>query len=52
MPSGTYCDIISGSLVDGQCTGKTLVVENGQVNIQINSGDSEACIATHVNAKL
>ncbi|KRT80828.1 hypothetical protein AMK59_6017, partial [Oryctes borbonicus] len=26
LPSGTYCDVISGSLENGSCTGKTVTV--------------------------
>ncbi|XP_076259627.1 alpha-amylase-like [Rhynchophorus ferrugineus] len=52
LPDGTYCDVISGSYVDGQCTGKTLTVSGGSVYVELSSGDDEAAVAIHVNAKL
>ena len=27
LPSGTYCDVITGRIIDGKCTGKTVIVE-------------------------
>ena len=50
LPAGTYCDVMSGALVDGQCTGGTVdVAEDGTVNTTIgpNSG-----VALHTGAKL
>jgi alpha-amylase len=52
LPDGTYCDVISGSYENGSCTGKTVTVSGGQANVQLSSGDSEAAVAIHVNAKL
>ncbi|CAG9766805.1 unnamed protein product [Ceutorhynchus assimilis] len=52
LPDGTYCDVISGSYENGSCSGKTVNVNGGQAYIQISSGDSEAAVAIHVNAKL
>ncbi|XP_030755758.1 alpha-amylase-like [Sitophilus oryzae] len=52
LPDGSYCDVISGSLSSGSCTGKTLTVSGGNVNVQLSSGDEEAAVAIHVNAKL
>nr|AKN63428.1 alpha amylase [Cosmopolites sordidus] len=52
LPDGTYCDIISGSYEDGQCTGKTLTISGGEVNVQLGADESEAAVAIHVNAKL
>lgn len=52
LPDGTYCDIISGSYINGSCSGKTVSVNGGQAYVQIASGDYEAVVAIHVNAKL
>ncbi|KAF7281565.1 hypothetical protein GWI33_004533 [Rhynchophorus ferrugineus] len=52
LPDGSYCDVISGSYVDGACTGKTLTVSGGQVYVQLGADETEAAVAIHVNAKL
>lgn len=52
LPSGTYCDVISGNVVNGRCTGKTIQVGgNGKANFQINGADQDPMIAIHINAK-
>nr|AAN77138.1 alfa-amylase [Anthonomus grandis] len=51
LPDGTYCDVISGSLSNGSCTGKTVTVSGGSAYISISSGDTNAAVAIHVNAK-
>lgn len=36
LPTGTYCDIITGQRVDGKCTGTTIDVDdNGEAKIII-----------------
>lgn len=52
LPDGSYCDVISGSLVDGKCTGKTVTVSGGKAHIEIAISESETAVAIHVNAKL
>ena len=50
LPAGTYCDVMSGELVDGACTGGTVEVgEDGGFTTTVapNSG-----VALHVGAKL
>lgn len=50
LPAGTYCDVMSGDLADGQCTGGTVRVgEDGKFHAAVpaNSG-----VAVHVGAKL
>lgn len=50
LPAGTYCDVMSGELVDGACTGGTVEVgEDGTFTTTVapNSG-----VALHVGAKL
>ncbi|XP_029669332.1 alpha-amylase 2-like isoform X1 [Formica exsecta] len=53
LPAGTYCDVITGDVVDGKCTGKSVVVEDdGRANIEILSNESEGVLALHIQAKL
>nr|A0A096XJN4.1 RecName: Full=Alpha-amylase; AltName: Full=1,4-alpha-D-glucan glucanohydrolase; AltName: Full=AmyHha; Flags: Precursor [Hypothenemus hampei]AHY03307.1 alpha-amylase [Hypothenemus hampei] len=52
LPDGTYCDVISGSLSNGSCTGKSITVSGGKAHISIASDDREAAVAIHANAKL
>ncbi|XP_039753161.1 alpha-amylase 2-like [Pararge aegeria] len=48
LPSGTYCDVISGSKVNNRCTGKTINVgSNGRANIVIGPGDYDMFLAIH-----
>ncbi len=50
MPAGTYCDVISGNLVNGKCTGLEIQVsESGTIDTPI---PAETAIAIHKNAKL
>lgn len=36
LPTGTYCDVITGEERDGQCTGGTIKVdENGEAMIRV-----------------
>jgi alpha-amylase len=52
MPSGTYCDIISGNIVEGNCTGLTVIVDkSGNANITISTaGDRVVAIHSLVSA--
>lgn len=51
LPSGVYCDAITGELVDGQCTGTRVVVdENGEANIQVPS--DIGVLAIHIGVKI
>ncbi|MDA3649225.1 alpha-amylase family protein [Saccharopolyspora indica] len=50
LPAGTYCDVMSGELVNGSCTGATVEVgADGSVTAAVapNSG-----LAVHVGAKV
>jgi alpha-amylase len=51
VPDGVYCDVISGDIVQGQCSGKTIKVENGRARIEIPS-DSDGVVAIHVGANI
>ncbi|ESO93547.1 hypothetical protein LOTGIDRAFT_178520 [Lottia gigantea] len=49
MPSGTYCDVISGSLVEGRCTGRTVQVDSGgNANIHVSNSWEDPMVAFHV----
>ncbi|XP_066583110.1 alpha-amylase A-like [Prorops nasuta] len=52
LPPGRYCDIISGNLVNGRCTGKEIIVNaDGTANVNIQRDETEGVIAIHVQAK-
>lgn len=50
VPDGVYCDIISGEVVQGQCSGNTVTVSGGKVNVELPS-DSDGVMAIHVGAQ-
>nr|AAG23133.1 alpha-amylase [Diabrotica virgifera virgifera] len=53
LPAGTYCDVISGSLENGSCTGKTVNVDgSGKAAISLSTNEDDGVVAIHVNAKL
>lgn len=53
LPAGTYCDVISGALESGSCTGKTVTVDDsGNAAISLSSNEDDGILAIHVNAKL
>nr|O97396.1 RecName: Full=Alpha-amylase; AltName: Full=1,4-alpha-D-glucan glucanohydrolase; Flags: Precursor [Phaedon cochleariae]CAA76926.1 alpha-amylase [Phaedon cochleariae] len=53
LPAGSYCDIVSGKLENGSCTGKTVNVDgNGQAYITLSSGEDDGFLAIHVGAKV
>ncbi|XP_017752232.1 PREDICTED: alpha-amylase 1-like [Eufriesea mexicana] len=53
LPPGQYCDVITGNLVNGSCTGKVVNVEqNGDVYVEISKGEEDGTLAIHVQAKL
>nr|AAW66386.1 Amyrel [Drosophila neocordata] len=53
LPAGEYCDVISGSLVNGSCSGKSVTVDdNGYGYIHISPEDFDGVLALHVDAKL
>jgi alpha-amylase len=52
LPAGTYCDVISGSLESGACTGKKITVGgDGTANIPLTDSEDDGVLAIHVNAK-
>jgi hypothetical protein len=50
VPDGVYCDVISGELSNGLCTGKSVVVRNGRAEIDL-AYNSDGFLAIHVGAK-
>lgn len=53
VPEGTYCDIISGEKVDGDCTGEKIVVDSSnKADIVIPYEKEIPAVAFHVNSKL
>lgn len=53
LPQGQYCDLITGNLQSGSCTGKTITVgSDGQAQISISNTDEDPMVAITVDAKL
>ena len=51
LPSGTYCDVISGDPTGSGCTGTSVYVDgSGRANISIPPGE-DSMIALHIGAK-
>lgn len=52
LPEGTYCDVISGNLESGRCTGKTVTVDsNGYAQIHLKVTDEDGVLAIHTGAR-
>jgi len=53
LPAGTYCDVISGSLTNGQCTGKSVTVGgDGKALITIGAAEDDGIFAIHAESKV
>ncbi|CAF3818143.1 unnamed protein product [Rotaria sp. Silwood1] len=53
LPQGQYCDVISGNLEQGRCTGKVITVQgDGRTKVTISNIEEDPMIAIHVDAKL
>jgi len=50
LPDGRYCDVISGDVVNGLCSGSFVDVKGGKANISLPR-DSDGILAIHVKAK-
>lgn len=51
LPAGYYCDVISGSLENGLCTGKVVNVSaDGRARIELGSAEDDGVLAIHANA--
>ncbi|KAG8875395.1 hypothetical protein FRB97_005158 [Tulasnella sp. 331] len=49
LPSGTYCDIVHGSVSGTTCSGPTIVVSNGEFTTTVNTYDG---FGIHTGAKI
>lgn len=50
---GNYCDVISGNLENGKCTGKIVTVQNnGDMYVQISKSEEDGVLAIHHKAML
>ena len=47
MADGTYCDVISGSLENGACTGYEILVSGGSVSVWIPTSNEDPMISIH-----
>ncbi|KAM6219042.1 alpha-amylase 2B isoform 2-T2 [Rhynchocyon petersi] len=53
LPAGTYCDVISGDKIDGNCTGiKINVSGDGNAHFSISNFAEDPFIAIHADSKL
>ena len=53
LPSGNYCDIISGNKINNSCTGKTFNVnQDGTLRVLIKYYEEDPIIAIHLESKL
>ncbi|XP_056379398.1 pancreatic alpha-amylase-like [Hyla sarda] len=53
LPSGNYCDVISGQKEGTRCTGRQIYVDgSGRARFQISNNDADPFAAIHVDAKL
>jgi alpha-amylase len=53
LTSGNYCDIISGNIVNGSCSGKIVNVNtDGSARIFIKYFEEDPIIALHIEFKL
>jgi alpha-amylase len=52
LPAGDYCDIISGSKIDGTCTGKTVNVgSDGTAYVEILGDEEDGVLAIHAEVR-
>jgi len=53
LPAGTYCDVITGGVVDGKCSGKSVQVDkNGNAIVEILSDEPEGVLALHIQVSV
>ncbi|XP_036412574.1 alpha-amylase-like [Colossoma macropomum] len=53
LPSGTYCDVISGDKQGSSCTGKQVQVGgDGRAYFNISNSEEDPFIAIHIDSKL
>ncbi|KDR18093.1 hypothetical protein L798_07788, partial [Zootermopsis nevadensis] len=53
LPAGIYCDIISGSKVGNNCSGKSVIVDgSGRAYIEILYAESDGVLAIHAEVSI
>ncbi|XP_057664203.1 alpha-amylase-like [Diorhabda carinulata] len=53
LRKGKYCDVISGDVDNGKCTGKTVVVEqDGKADINLLANDEDGVLCIHINSRI
>lgn len=53
LPAGVYCDVISGGLENGKCTGKSVTVNaDSTAYFELGADEDDGVLAIHVNARL
>ena len=53
LQAGKYCDVISGNVENGTCTGKTVSVdESGNAYVEILQNEDEGVLAIHRNVSI
>jgi alpha-amylase len=53
LPAGTYCDVISGDKVHGNCTGIEISVsDDGNAQFSISNSAEDPFIAIHAESRL
>lgn len=53
LPSGSYCDVASGSKDGGKCTGSTIIVgPDGNAQIYLPGNADDGFVAIHADSKL
>lgn len=53
LPEGSYCDVISGEVQNGRCTGKVVKVEkDGYGHISLLENEEDGVLAVHVNSRI
>lgn len=49
LPAGTYCDVVTGALQEGTCTGREVTVaDDGTMDVRL---DGDTALAVHVGAR-
>lgn len=53
LPTGTYCDVMTGEMRNGTCTGYSVTVnDGGWADIVILADESDGVLAIHIGARL
>ncbi|GAB6025608.1 Alphaamylase [Chamberlinius hualienensis] len=53
MPPGRYCDVITGEVVNGSCTGRIVSVDyNGKISLFLPTDGAESILAIHIQSMI